>query len=138
MVVQHLPQTIMELPLEIVYQFQTEHQQWGHVSGTRGSLQISDFVLPYCGNELDFTVNNPEFVVDNCVFTMEKHSQRIAVREYANNHVSSQETKLFRNFAALALEKPDDFWPDVALKTQRILDACLESARDGGRMVELG
>ena len=45
---------------------------------------------------------------------------------------------MFRSFADLALSgKPDFFWGEIALKTQQVLDACLQSARSGGRMVEL-
>ena len=28
--------------------------------------------------------------------------------------------------------KPDPFWPDISLKTQRVMEACGESARTGG------
>jgi hypothetical protein len=30
---------------------------------------------------------------------------------------------------------PDPFWPDISVKTQRILDACLKSARNGGETI---
>jgi len=117
--------------------FLTEHQQWAHVSGTKGQVLVSDFVLPYFGNELFFEVSNPAFRVNGCEFIMERHDRRVATREYSNNHATSQETNLFRTFAQLALGgKPDPFWPEAALKTQRILDACLVSAREN-RPVDL-
>ena len=28
--------------------FNTELQQWAHVSGTKGSISVRDFVLPHC------------------------------------------------------------------------------------------
>lgn len=118
--------------------FVTEHQQWVNISGTKGHLVIPDFVLPFYDSEIAFDVHNPEFVVKGCQFDMERHSRRIAVREFANNHVNAQETKLFRNFAALALGgKTDGRWPEYALKTQRIMDACLESARKDGKVVDI-
>lgn len=118
--------------------FQTEHQQWAHISGTKGSLLVSDFVLPYCGSELEFTVSNAHFDVANTRFVMERHDRRHAIREYSNNHENAQETKLFRRFADLALSgTPDNFWPDAALKTQKIMDACLLSARQGGTAIEI-
>ena len=33
--------------------------------------------------------------------------------------------------------KPDPHWPEISLKTQVVLDACLRSAQDGGREVVL-
>jgi hypothetical protein len=59
------------------------------------------------------------------------------VEEEANNHPTAQETKLFRKFAELALSgAPDPFWPDISIKTQKILDACLVSARNDGQQIE--
>jgi predicted dehydrogenase len=119
--------------------FITEHQQWVNISGTKGHLVIPDFVLPYFDSEVAFDVHNPSFVVNGCQFDMERHSRRVGVREFANNHPNAQETHLFRNFAALALGgRPDARWPEYSLKTQRILDACLESARNDGRMIPIG
>jgi predicted dehydrogenase len=117
--------------------FLTEHQQWVNISGTKGNLQVSDFVLPFYDSEVAFDVNNSHFDITGCTFNMERHSRRIAVKEFGNNHPTAQETKLYRNFAALVLGGvPDSHWPDIALKTQRVLDACLASARDGGTVVK--
>lgn len=54
-------------------------------------------------------------------------------QEYSNNHPYAPETGLFQTFADLVLTgKRDRCWHDVAMKTQRILDALLESANAGG------
>jgi predicted dehydrogenase len=112
--------------------FRANHQQWAHVSGSKGYLQINDFVLPYLGNEVSFEVGNHNFAADGCVVTMEKHLATKSLSEYSNNHRNAQETGLFRTFADLVNSgKRDEFWPDVALKTQRILDAALNSANNG-------
>jgi predicted dehydrogenase len=119
--------------------FLTEHQQWAHLSGTQGSLRVDDFVLPYYGNELKFTVSNPVFDCDVCDFHMERHERQVVVEEYANSHKSSQETKLFRKFSDLALSgTPDSHWPEIALQTQRVMMACVESAENGGQEITLG
>ncbi|MCB1090916.1 MAG: Gfo/Idh/MocA family oxidoreductase, partial [Verrucomicrobiae bacterium] len=119
--------------------FLTEHQQWAHVSGTKGNVDLRDFVLPYYGNEAAFTLARAHFEVEGCDFRMERHDTRVAVPEYSNSHPSAQETKLFRNFAALALSgQPDETWPTLALQTQQIMDACLDSARAGGTPVVPG
>ncbi len=118
--------------------FVAEIQQWASIGGTRGSLLVRDFVLPHFGSEMAFEVSHPAFNVQGCDFNMEDHTQRLAVREYSNAAPGAQESNMFAQFAALALSgKPDPFWGDIALKNQQVLDACLESARAGGRMVEL-
>ena len=118
--------------------FITENQQWANVSGTKGYLQVSDFVLPFFGPEAGFDVTNNAFTFSGSDFNMEEHTRRIAVHEYSNSMPNSQETNLFRNFAAMVLfGKPDSTWGDVALKTQKVLDACLLSAQSNGEMIEL-
>ena len=45
---------------------------------------------------------------------------------------------MFRKFAALVLSgRPDNSWGVMVLKTQQVLDACLQSAMADGRLVEL-
>ncbi len=118
--------------------FETEHQQWFNISGTKGHIVIDDFVLPYYGPEVSFTIEQSHFEMEKCQFRMERHSRRVAVFEYADSHPTSQETKLFRRFGELALSgEPDSHWPEISLKTQRVLDACLESARQGGSEIRL-
>jgi predicted dehydrogenase len=118
--------------------FLTEHQQWAHVSGTKGSIRIDDFVLPYYGNDVAFTVSKPVFDQTVCDFNMERHESRVAVDEYSDSHRTSQETKLFSNFSDLALGgTPDSHWPDITLQTQRVMMACVESAENGGKEVSL-
>ena len=109
--------------------FRTHHQQWAHFSGTRGNMYVADFVLPYFGAESSFDVTCSEFVLDGCDFNMERRAQRTTLQEYSNSHATSAETNLIRTFSRLALSgTPDPFWPEVAWKTQRVLDACFESA----------
>ena len=118
--------------------FVTELQQWANVSGTRGYLHVRDFVLPFFGPELSFEVSNLVFNVRCCDFNMEDHTRRLAVAEYGNGNVNAQETRMFETFARLALSgQPDPTWGEISLKTQRVLDACLRSARCGGVQVEL-
>ena len=119
--------------------FLTENQQWANVSGTRGHLHVSDFVLPFAGEESAFEVNQPAFHVRGCRFVMESHARRETVREASNNHPTAQETNLFRHFAAqVATGTLNDAWPERSLRTQRLLDACLESARNDSRPVAVG
>lgn len=118
--------------------FITQMQQWAVVGGVNGYLHVRDFVLPHYGSELSFEVSNPVFNIAGCDFNMEEHTRRVAVREYSNAAAEAQETRMFRTFAELALSgRPDPRWGEMSLKTQLVLDACLRSARDGGRTVEV-
>lgn len=115
--------------------FLTGHQQWAHISGTEGHIKVTDFVLPYHGNETKFYSARPEFAVNGCDFSMFENRIDYALQESANSAVDAQETKLFRNFSALVNDKQlDPFWPEVSLKTQRILDACMQAAKTGRRV----
>jgi predicted dehydrogenase len=116
--------------------FRTENQQWAHVSGTKGSVSLSDFVLPFYGAEAAFEVSRPVFDVRGCAFRMAAHTRRHAVREYSEGAPGAQEVNMIHAFSELATSKKlDPTWADVALKTQQVLDACLQSARDGGKLV---
>ena len=115
--------------------FITENQEWAHISGTKGWLRVPDFVLPFFGDEAGFELNNTVFSMNGCDFNMEPHCRRVTVPEYSNSHVTAQETMLFRNFTAQVQSgRLNAAWPDLALKTQQVLDACLDSARNGGRL----
>ncbi len=116
--------------------FLTETEQWAKISGTRGCLQIEDFVLPCAGLETGFEVSHTDFQVKGCDFRMAVHSQRRAVEESSHGTANSQETNLFRNFAVQVRSgQLDPLWPEVALKTQMVMELCLESAKAGGKPV---
>jgi predicted dehydrogenase len=118
--------------------FQTENMQLVNISGSKGYLTLDDFVLPFYGNRVSFETNSSSFSTDCCDFHMEEHTRHYAVREYSDSKPEAQETNLFHNFSALALSGTvDDTWPSIALKTQQVLNACLESARNGGKEVSL-
>ena len=117
--------------------FETEHQQWVNISGSRGHIAIPDFVLPYHESEVGFDVEQAQFDVDLCNFHMERHTRRVAVEEYSDSHATSQEAKLFRKFGELVLGgEPNSHWPEISLKTQQVMDACFESARNDGQRVK--
>jgi hypothetical protein len=108
------------------------------LSGSRGSLYVRDFVLPHYGSELVFDVSNPVFDIAGCNFNMQSRTRRFVVDEYSNSAEAAQETNMFRVFANLALSgTPDVTWPKTALNTQKVVDACLQSARSEGAIVQL-
>jgi len=100
--------------------FMAGYQNWVHVSGEKGQLRVADFVHPVNDLESTFEVNGRE----------------VRVRSGGGKRVQSgavaQQTNMIRNFAKQVLSgKLNKEWPESALKTQRVLDACLESARRG-------
>src|SRR5262249_40379054 len=116
--------------------FRAENQQWAHVSGTHGYLLVPDFVLPFFGSEAAFEMNAPVFRVQGCDFNMESHPRRLAVPEDSNGTPNSQEANLIREFGRIVTSgRLEPGWGDRALKTQQVVDACLRSARDGGKDV---
>ncbi|HEY1717442.1 MAG TPA: Gfo/Idh/MocA family oxidoreductase [Verrucomicrobiae bacterium] len=103
-------------------------QQWVNVSGTKGYLQISDFVNPFYGGELGFEVTN----IGQDGYKVLPNTRRVVVAEHSNGHPTAQESYMFRNFANQIFSgKLNDDWPMWAAKTQKVLDGCLESARRG-------
>ena len=119
--------------------FIAQNAQWAIVSGSKGLLQVSDFVLPFAGKETRYSVTQSEFVVNGChvEFHEGRHTGRI--EEPSSNAPGSQESALFAEFSNLVITgRRDPYWPRISLLTQRVLDACLRSARSGGTPVEVG
>lgn len=118
--------------------FVTHHQQWLHFSGTQGVVRVQDFVLPYAGDSLNFYSEVCDFQQNGCTFVMHQDSEVIETIEPANSMPGSQESRMMQRFGGIvAAEKTDDFWPNIALATQRVLDACMQSAKANGERVEL-
>jgi predicted dehydrogenase len=112
--------------------FVTENQEWAIVSGTRGYVEVPDFVLPFAGNELELNIRKNEFSKNGCDFRMQSHTRRIAIAEDGNSHPTAQESNMFRAFAEqIQSGELNETWPEMALKTQEVMGACLESARQG-------
>ena len=118
--------------------FRAHDEQWVTVSGTKGCLRVSDFVLPFFGNETAIELTNASFEVSGCDFNMEERRRRISVAEYGNSHPTSQETNMFRNFSSqVQTGKMNEAWPAMAFKTQQVMNACFDSARAGSRFVDI-
>lgn len=118
--------------------FQTGGQQWFRVGGSKAALEVRDFVLPHFGSALEYSVTAADFLQDGCQFNMEDRSQTLRVHEHGNNHPSAQETLLFRKFSQLVLDgNLDPSWGQIALATQRLLDAVFASAQADGERVYL-
>ena len=116
--------------------FRTEHSQVATVAGEHGYLQLRDFVLPFSGSEQTFITVGSQFKAEGCRFEMTEGRQDFAVKESSSNAADSQESNMIRTFSRLALEgKPDWRWAEITLKTQKMMDACLRSAREGSALM---
>ena len=109
--------------------FTVQFQQWVTVSGEKGSLRIPDFVHSANDHESAFEVNQQEIRVKSCD----------CVGEHSQSRAMAQEANMIRNFASQVRSgKLNLEWPEMALKTQQVMDACLDSARAGGRTISPG
>jgi predicted dehydrogenase len=118
--------------------FRAENQQWATVSGTKGLVHVPDFVLPFFGDEVRFEVTNSVFQITGCDFDMQRRAREIVVPEYSNSHPTAQEANLFRSFSSLVTARRlDPRWGQFALKTQLVMDACAQSAREGRTLAVL-
>jgi len=119
--------------------FLTENQQTVVLSGDKGYISIEDFVLPFYDAEAKWAHHNHVLDIDNCRWNFRRHTMPQAIAEYSGGEANSQEVNMDRNFAACVLSgKQDPLYPELAIKTQRILDACRRSDAAGGKKIALG
>lgn len=119
--------------------FLTGFEQHATISGTHGYLRLEDFVVPLYASETAFETGKLDFGFIGCDCNIERSVKRWTVKEYGSSHPTTQETNLFRNFAAQVQSgKLNKVWPELAWKTQLVLEACFASAKAGGKMVAVG
>ena len=94
--------------------FLAAYSNWTVVTGTKGSVRVPDFVLPQKSSHGALDING------------------VPSDDLTLDPLTAQETNMVRTFAAQVLSgKLNDDWPDWALKTQIVADACMSSARAG-------
>jgi predicted dehydrogenase len=109
--------------------FLAENHQGAYISGTRGYLELPDFVLPFNGSHTNFTEVKNVFTVRGCDFKMESRQRQVRTPEYSQGHRTAQEVNMFRDFSRQVLSgKLNEEWPEIALKTQQVMEDCLKSA----------
>ena len=108
------------------------------ISGDKGYLRLDDFVLPFAGGDVGFEVQHVEYRVDGCDVRMTAGPDRYSVDEPSHGESGAQESNMFRAFSEQVQSRVlNPEWPETALQTQAVMDACLESARQDGRPVSL-
>ena len=114
--------------------FLAPNQQWMSVSGQKGWLRLPDFVHPFDSYEPAFELNQSE------VRVTEAGGGKVpsGADRTAASHPTAQDTRMFRNFASQVFSgKLNGDWPMWSLKTQQVMDACMQSARQAGTSVKL-
>ena len=113
--------------------FVTELQQWVTVSGAKGNLHVRDFVHPRNSYEPAFEINSTQYRI-TATAGVPVPKDDAALGEFG--HATAQDTRMFANFAAQVRSgKLNAEWPEIALKTQQVVDACLASARANGQPI---
>ena len=105
--------------------FLAAKQQWAHICGQNGWLRVPGFVHPLDSYEPAFEVNDVEVRVagTQCPPGADPMLQ---------GHPTAQDTRMFRHFAEQVFSgKLNEEWPMWAMKTQQVMDACLQAARTG-------
>jgi hypothetical protein len=110
--------------VEFYASFLAAIQQWVYVSGQKGRLRLPDFIHPFDSYE-------PSFEVNETMIKTEGQVKCPAGGDPANQgHSTAQDAWMWRHFANQIFSgKLNDEWPMWSLKTQKILDACHESAK---------
>jgi hypothetical protein len=86
---------------------------------------VGDFVLPNSDNDVAWEVNYQPVRKGETGLYLDTPTTP-----------ASQEALMFRNFAnQIRSGVLNEEWPETALKTQQVADACLASARGDGRVV---
>ncbi len=113
-------------------------QEWVTIAGTRGYLLCDDFMLPRNSRDATFSTKQSTFEKSRLDFQMEHRDRHYTVPEKASSHANAQETNMFRHFSQLILEgRREACWGDYSLRTQQVMDACLQSALQEGQRCHL-
>lgn len=118
--------------------FRCVNQQTAILTGDRGYVTMDDFVLPYMDAEAKWQSHMHDLQIDNCRWNFGRHTTQHAVWEHASGEPDSQEVRMMRDFAAGILQgTPNVRASEIALKTQRVLDALRRSDVEDGKWVSL-
>ncbi len=117
--------------VEFYASFRAAIQQWIHISGQNGWLRVPDFIHPFDSYEPAFEVNEKFLTVTGDVKCPPN------VNPMTQGHATAQDARMWRSFTNQIFSgKLNADWPMWALKTQKVMDACLKSARANSAVIE--
>ena len=124
---------------ELFCSFRTANQSTASISGSEGYMTIDDFVLPFHGGRTEFAIHRNELDIDRCRWLHNPRAQRHGLAEYSHGEPSAQEVRMIERFAKRTLNPDDDdrHLQDIALATQRCLDALRLSDGSGGHWISI-
>ncbi|KAF3447343.1 hypothetical protein FNV43_RR12529 [Rhamnella rubrinervis] len=104
--------------------------------GTKGTLHVNDFIIPFQEKEAHFSSASKSWFNDLVTGWEPTPSKQIVVSDLP------QEAQMVREFSRLVGEikkgsKPEMKWPTISRKTQLVLDAVKASIENGFQPVEL-
>ena len=95
------------------------------------NVVCNDFVIPLSQNETQYTIENVAHVALANTATV-----GMCAKETVCFGRCVQEVQMFDEFASLIQNNlVSEFWPQIAFVTQQIVDACLQSMKNGGQEV---
>ncbi|TWT75112.1 Gfo/Idh/MocA family protein [Allorhodopirellula solitaria] len=114
--------------------FRCVNQQTATFSGDLGYITLDDFVLPFVDAEAKWQCHTHDLQIDNCRWNFGRHTQAQSVWEHAAGEPDSQEVQMIRSFSECVLNgSPDRRASEIAMKTQRVLDALRRSDVEDGK-----
>lgn len=111
-------------------------EQITNVIGSKACVEFTDFVLPLTTEETAYDVRLNDISTKEMAWQVITRLKRVSTGQRGDDSTHAQEANMFRNFAAQVQTGtlcPE--WPAQALKTQMVVDACLESAHAQGKVV---
>ena len=101
-------------------------REWVEIVGDRGAIWMHAFVH---GNPKEAVVEiHTDPMLENADTLADRESQRIVLRDCVQDVVMIQTLSRI----ALGLDPLDPTWPQWSLDTQRVIDAIMKSAHNGG------
>lgn len=105
--------------------------------GTKGTLHVNDFVVPFQEHEAYFSAGTRTGFDDLVTCWEHRPSKHIVKADLP------QEVRMVREFSNLVASikkgaKPEKKWPTISRKTQLVLDAVKASVHKGFESVEIG
>ncbi|KAM7266874.1 hypothetical protein ACFE04_009040 [Oxalis oulophora] len=107
------------------------------LSGTKGSLRLKDYILPFQEDSASFDYTLGAKFVDMHIGWNVKPDRVVVASELPQEALMIQELARLVEGIKKFGHRPEDKWPDISRKTQLVLDAVKKSVDIGCKIVNL-